>query len=73
MVQVYYSIESTCKSEIVSGATTLKQFCEEHSISTSRQLTIGGEIVTDVNKPLSTFADDNSIVDIVVSAKMQNA
>jgi len=73
MVQVYYSVDSNCKSEIVDGGMTLKQFCEGHGIATSRQIIVNSDVVTDCNVTLNSLADGSNIVDIVVSNKLQNA
>lgn len=73
MVNVYYYIESLAKSDIVSGATTLREFCDAHGLAATKQITVNGQIETDLNRPLSQFADGNNNVDIVVSTKLANA
>ena len=73
MVQVYYSIESNCKSEIADGGMTLRKFCEDHGIAISRQITVNGDVVTNLDATLGSLADSSNMVDIVVSTKMQNA
>ena len=73
MVQVYYSVDSNCKSEIADGGMTLKQFCEDHGIATSKQLIVNAEVITDCNVTLSSLANGSNVVDIVVSNKLQNA
>ena len=73
MINVYYTIESLSKSDIVSGATTLREFCDSHGLSATKQITVNGNIEIDLNRPLSQFADANNSVDIVVSTKLANA
>lgn len=73
MINVTYTIESLSKSDIVAGTTTLKDFCSSHGLSTTRMLTVNGSVETELDLPLSHFADENNLVDIVVSTKLANA
>lgn len=74
MINVYYSIESQCKSDIVTDSMTLKEFCETHGIPTARQLILNGTAVNgNLDTPLKEFADASNMIDMTVCTKMQNA
>ena len=77
MVRINYTNEFGAHHDAVEGSMTVKEFCENNAVRTdnSRQLMLNGVVVrgAEMDKPLSAFANDNDEIDVIFSAKLDNA